>query len=245
MVNGWVADQVGQLREAVPPVDTVRRWVAPYAGTVQISSTASLLDGAPGNPGAGDVGCPQVGVGGTSTDAALVRVQVETTEVAVCALRGFGESRTVDRSVRVGRGDSVYFRFSPATASSAQEVSWDQRIEYTAVDGIADLAALPADPEGRSTTSFSWASAFSASGRPAMVGLPAARAGEMADLSGLLTKARTSDDLTFTVLRHPVPDSTSTGSTSTGSQGAAGAGVDAGVGGAGDGVGCGGRRPGA
>ncbi len=47
------------------------------------------------------------------------------------------------------------------------------------------------------------ATAFSASGRPAMVGLPDVAAGEVAELSGVLSKDRTSDDLTFTVLRPP------------------------------------------
>ena len=104
-------------------------------------------------------------------------------------------------------GDPVYFRFSPATASSAQEVAWSQRVDYIAVDGVADLAGVPADPEGRSTAS----SRGTRRSRPRVVrrwpGCRPWAPGRRPSWRGCWARRTTSDDLTFTVLRHPPLDS--------------------------------------
>ena len=134
-----------------------------------------------------------------------MRVQVEDAEIDACVLGEPGDRRTVETSVRVAKGDRVYFRFTPATAASAQEIAWSQDIAYQAHPSV------PADPNGR-TTVFSWAGDFSAAGRPATVGL---NPGKIA-LGGVLAKARTSDDVVFGVThgfaepgKAPVPVSVS------------------------------------
>ncbi len=97
-----------------PRVDTVRRWVAPFAGDVSIEAPVSLAD-------------PQ-----RSVDGVRVAIQHNASELWSADIPGGdGEVRTPTTTrVSVARGDRVYFRVGSKSNGDADVVNWDPKITY-------------------------------------------------------------------------------------------------------------------
>lgn len=163
-----LADQLDQLRELSPPIDTVRRWVAPYDGSVTIGSTASLV--APDS----------------SDETVRVAIQHNGTELAHDTLSGSGDAWvTTHNNLSVTAGDRLYFRVSPVTDVEQSSVDWAPTITYA--------ADPPTDANGLSQKEFDAAADFTLAGRPGgFVGLPD---GGTMRFSGVLEKEHTSDDV--------------------------------------------------
>ncbi|GAA1757270.1 toxin TcdB middle/N-terminal domain-containing protein [Agromyces humatus] len=159
-----------RLQAASPPVDTVRRWIAPFDGTVSIE-------------GAAELDSPEAAA---SDDGVRVAIQLnETTEVPD-TLVADDPATPDDESVAFGTptelevlaGDRVYFRVGSIDDGAHDEVAWAPTVTYTAIGGDAvvdegsvdpvpdDTTEVPLDVNGLSQTIYSIADDFTLAGRP-------------------------------------------------------------------------------
>ena len=139
-----------QLAEKSPLVDTVRRWVAPFAGTISINAPVTLQP-----------------VGGSSVDGVRVAIQHNTTEVAAGNLLTTGATAfatAISRSVNAG--DRIYFRVGSINDGSNDQVAWAPTVTYTAITGAADITTVPLDQNGLSQKVYSATADFTLAGRP-------------------------------------------------------------------------------
>jgi RHS repeat-associated protein len=174
---------VERRTQSFPLVDTVRRWTAPYDGTVSVTGSITL-DQVEGK-------LPAF----AKPDGVRVAIQHKATEVwsATIAANDHGERapQGVD-AIQVNKGDHLYFRVGSVLDGAADQVSWNPRITY---------ANLPetADANGLSLNSYTASEDFTLAGRAATVTAP--KDGTLT-LSGAVTKsAATTDDLTVVVTR--------------------------------------------
>ncbi|MCU0508491.1 MAG: hypothetical protein MUC34_08820 [Anaerolineae bacterium] len=145
-----VQDIQAQLTAANPLVDTLRRWTAPFGGTISIVAPVSL------NPAVGD-----------SSDGVRVAIQHEATEIAAANLLGTGSQAFTGPIARnVAAGEHIYFRLGSINNGANDEVEWSPTITYTAIDGIADVSTVPTDVNGLSQTTYIAGNDFVLSGRP-------------------------------------------------------------------------------
>ena len=161
-----------------PPIDTVRRFTAPYAGTVQIDAPVSLDS-----------------EGLATTDGIRVAIQHNGTEL---------QSEVVDASspsafaasvtVAVAAGDQLYFRAGAVEDGVNDSVNWQPRIAYTGVSWTADA-------NGLSQTTYDAGEDFTLAGRPDdVIAMPFTGTARV-DATVTLAEALT-DDVTLTVVRH-------------------------------------------
>ncbi|HJQ97752.1 MAG TPA: SpvB/TcaC N-terminal domain-containing protein, partial [Candidatus Polarisedimenticolaceae bacterium] len=105
--------QLDRIRENAPLQDTVRRWVAPYAGQVRIAGDASLA--LPATPG-------------TLDDGVRLTVQHNGSELWSVSIAA-GDTTPYTPSgldaVDVAKGDRIYFRVQSAIEGSHDVVQWD------------------------------------------------------------------------------------------------------------------------
>jgi len=183
-VDPTLAETLEMLRKLSPPIDTVRRWVAPYTGRVRLTSAALLEPGtAPGTPS----DCSGTGV--------RVAVQYENDELDSCVLSAAGQSRTVQKEIEVTKGGRVYLRLGPDPDQTSSQVAWDPKVEYLAFGPPANRsgASSPPDENGLDQSSYQMSTDFTLAGRPGgFVGMP--KAGPVR-FTGDLVKAGTSDDV--------------------------------------------------
>ena len=174
-------DSAGQtlqmLRELSPQVDTVRRWVAPFTGTVAITGIATLqappfLD-PPGN------------------EVVWVGLQQNEQQVSSAELVGVGAEWNPATSRPVTKGDRIYFRTSSRDGGRGDDVAWNPVVTYT------QFAAANLDPNGLRQDRYEAAEDFTLAGRPGTV-ITLDTAGT-AHFSAAIDKGVTSDDLTPTV----------------------------------------------
>lgn len=174
-----------RLAAQSPLVDTVRRWIAPFDGAVEIDAPVTLV--------------------GTSVDG--VRVSIEhATDAAVTDLEdpvtlGIGDSAftsTIEQPVAAG--DRLYFRLNSLDDGVGDEVTWAPVIRYASVDGFDDAADVPLDVNGLSQVEFDSAQDFTLSGRPGTaVAMPF---GGDVQFTGTIEKtAATTDDLQLELQR--------------------------------------------
>jgi RHS repeat-associated protein len=169
------AEQALQVaRELAPPVDTVRRWVAPYAGRISIGGTATLLN----PPTQGDVVAEPV----------RVAVQLNGDELASSTLTTFGSTWTPSVATRtVAKGARIYFRTSSRPGGNGDDVRWDPSVTYV------DFSSASRDANGLRQDLYQASSDFTLSGRPgAVVTLPEAGT---ARFTAVFDKGATSDDV--------------------------------------------------
>jgi len=182
--NTDVAEQVQRMRELAPPVDTVRRWVAPWTGTVDIAATATLS--APPEDET---------LGGQSVDLAIQHNGVLGVEVFTESLDAIGDQWVFTDSVEVTRGDRIYFRVKARRGGTGDDVTWDQTMTYP------DFATKPADVNGLDQSEYIASQDFTLAGRPGgTMSLPEAGTGRFA---GAITKGATTDDITPRVRVQP------------------------------------------
>ena len=139
------------LAKQSPLVDTVRRWIAPYTGTVTILAPVTLAPPA----------------GATSKDGVRVAIQHNGAEIAQQTLGNNGDTAfpaAITRDVQAG--DRLYFRVGSIYDGSNDQVTWSPTITYTSIAGVADITKLPPDENGLDRTVYSSAADFTTSGRP-------------------------------------------------------------------------------
>lgn len=168
---------LAMLRRLSPPIDTVRRWVAPYAGTVRIDSDATVVA-----PDSGSI---------------RLAIQKDGLELADATLTAAGESWSKTLSdVSVVKGTRLYFRVGPDATAQNTSVTWDPNVSYTGYASGPD--DVPADENGLSQRTFDSGADFTLAGRPGgFIGMPAAGT---VRFSGRLEKSKaTSDDVRPTI----------------------------------------------
>ena len=177
-----------QLAASNPLVDTVRRWTAPFKGTIAIDAPVTLS--------------PSSGV---SPDGVRVAIQQESTEVAAANLVSAGSQAFTAAITRaVEAGEEIYFRVGSVNNGANDEVEWNPTITYTAIDGIDDLATVPTDVNGLSQTTYVAGDDFVLSGRPdTLVFMPFEGT---VRFSATIDKTQaTSDDVTVALLHNGSP----------------------------------------
>ena len=186
-----VTDIQGKLEKANPLVDTVRRWTAPFTGSVLIDAPVTLAP-----------------ITGTSTDGVRVAIQQNMDEIDTAVLTtgsptAFLVPEPVDPlpDLEVVAGDQIYFRVGSIDDGAKDDVTWSPTITYTKVDGIADadVPGLPTDVNGLSQVIYVAAADFTLSGRPdTMVFMPYQG---VVHFSATIDKLATTDDVDV-VLTH-------------------------------------------
>lgn len=170
-----------------PLVDTVRRWIAPFDGTITLDALATLV--------------------GPSTDG--VRVSIEhanTQQVGTWASQVLtpGSSASAFASPLTNKtvqaGDRVYFRVHSVDDGAGDEVTWAPVIRYTAVKGFDAPSDVPLDVNGLSQVEFDAAADFTLAGRPGTaVGMPLR--GTVRFSTTITKTATTTDDLQLRLQR--------------------------------------------
>ncbi|GEM_PF-1329699 len=189
---------VDELRELLadqsPLIDTVRRWVAPFDGTVEVDAPVTL-DPAEDSP-----------------DGVRVAIEYDGAEVEAANLLATGsQAFTAPIEVEVEQGHPLYFRVGSVNDGANDEVVWSPVVTYVEIDGdeVVDegqapsgstAVEVPLDINGLSQTVYDATADFTLSGRPGMnVVMPY---DGTVRFTGELTKhAVTSDDLRL-VLEH-------------------------------------------
>ncbi|MFJ7416102.1 SpvB/TcaC N-terminal domain-containing protein [Streptomyces sp. NPDC098077] len=182
-----VGDQTEAFERAVdnsPLMDSVRRWVAPYDGTVQIEGGVRLdKDTSPQRT--------------QYEKADGVRVTIQHNDTELWAQR-IGPDDHVEfaptgvNSVQVRKGEAVYFRVQSVLDGKYDTVAWDPRISYV---------GLPtgSDANGLSTTVFDAQSDFTVAGRESLVTAPLT--GTLKITGDLVKSAATTDSVTVLITR--------------------------------------------
>lgn len=164
-----------------PLVDTVRRWVAPYDGTVAVTGGVRLT--AAQQPSG-------------EADGVRVAVQHEDAELWSQPIGPADHAEYVPENVgaiTVKRGERLYFRVQSRFDGSDDTVGWDPRVTYLGV------AAELTDVNGLTPYAYQVSQDFTLGGRASTVTAPV---GGTLHLSGTVTKkAATTDDVTAVVTR--------------------------------------------
>jgi YD repeat-containing protein len=164
-----------------PPIDTVRRFTAPFTGTISIVAPVTL------DP-----------AGLSTTDGVRVAIQHNGGELtdgtAVLTGASPGPAFTTPFTLGVTAGDQIYFRVGAVHDGVNDSVDWQPQISYTGVSWAADANGLVQDI-------YNSADDFTLAGRPDdVVAMPytgTARVSASVTLDSALT-----DDVTLIVVRH-------------------------------------------
>jgi RHS repeat-associated protein len=184
-------EEVEQQQRARSPLqDTVRRWVAPFAGTISIDAPVTLDPPPDSSPYGGD--------------GVRVAIQRGGAELWTATLTAPGQIATPTGvgAVSVNRGQAVYFRVGSIDDGVRDQVLWDPRVTYTS---YAETTSSPAlDVNDLSQSVFDASDDFTLAGRPdTKVLMPLA--GTVRFDATLRKTEVTTDDLTVQVLRNGVP----------------------------------------
>ena len=162
---------VDRLRDAVPPIDTVRRWVAPFTGDVTVTAKATLGTPLPDSAGGG------------------VRVAIQKAGGEVASATVTAATPTWQPSlqpVHVDKGQALYFRAGSRPKGNGDAVTWDATITYAG-------GSAP-DANGLNQRSYSLGGDFTLAGRPGL--FTSISNGGTAHFSAALNKtAATTDNL--------------------------------------------------
>ena len=185
-----------QQRALSPLQDVVRRWVAPWDGSVAVTGDVTFSP----------PDLPQTPSPAYASDGVRVAVQHEGDERWSARLTTPGQTVTptgVD-GVQVQRGQVLYFRVGSVEDGVRDRVEWEPVVSYTAVSRVpgqapvAVDASIPEDANGLDQTVFDAAAEFTLAGRPGTPVVMPVRG--TVRLEGELTKsAVTSDDLALIV----------------------------------------------
>lgn len=169
------------LEAQSPLIDTVRRWTAPFSGTVSIDA-------------------PVVFTGSGSLDGVRVAIQHNGNEIAAANLlttgsTAFGPGTPFSRTV--ASGDQIYFRVGSVNDGANDEVQWSPTITYT------NLGTVPADANGLSQTVYSASADFTLAGRPGSIAVMP-YTGTVRFTTTVHKSAVTSDDVKLILLHNGV-----------------------------------------
>ena len=183
-----VKDIQTKLAASNPLVDTVRRWTAPFSGTLAIDAPVTLSP-----------------AGGASLDGVRVAIQQNGTEVAAANLLGTGsQAFTTPITRTVTTGDALYFRVGSVNDGANDEVTWSPTITYSALTGVTDMTTVLTDVNGLSQTTFVAKDDFVLSGRPDTLVFMPYRGTVHFSATIAKTKA-TSDDVKVVLLHNGSP----------------------------------------
>lgn len=185
---GDLAAEQDRLIDSFPLLDSLRRWVAPFNGTVQITGAVKLPDGT----AAARAASP-------TADGVRVAIQHEHSELwsaEIGPLDGTEHLPAGVSSVPVSRGDRIYFRVQSVFDGSLDQVSWDPEISYLNVPDPLDVNGLPFFRYRASRD-------FTLGGRDVAVQVPLT--GTMHLSGDLIKKSSTTDDITALITRDGVP----------------------------------------
>jgi hypothetical protein len=170
-----------QLSTQSPPIDTVRRFIAPFSGKVSIAAPVTL-------PVAG-------------ADGVRVAVQHNGTEVSDAILDAAGESAFADPIVRdVEAGDRIYFRVGAIDDGVDDAVTWAPVITYQ------NPAWPELDANGLSQHAYSATADFTLAGRPNdFIAMP--ETGTVSVAASVTLTAPLTDDVRVVVVKRS-PDNT-------------------------------------
>jgi hypothetical protein len=133
-----------------PLLDTLRRWVAPYDGTVSINAPARLIQ---------DTSTAREEYG-NKADGVRVAIQHEGAELWATTIDGTNydtHTPTGIASVPVSRGDRIYFRVQSKFDGAYDQVTWDPEITYTGVDAARTDVNNLAEYRYRASSDFTLA----------------------------------------------------------------------------------------
>jgi RHS repeat-associated protein len=138
--TGLVADYTAsrdQQDANNPPVDVVRRWVAPYTGTVTVTGDVTLVQ---------DTSAERAAY--AAADGVRVAVQKNTAELwssVIGATDYTAKTPTGVSSIAVTKDDRLYFRVGSRSDGAYDQVTWDPVIQYVTSTGVAQAAARDAN----------------------------------------------------------------------------------------------------
>ncbi|MPZ52145.1 MAG: hypothetical protein GEU79_05340, partial [Acidimicrobiia bacterium] len=177
-------------RAESPLFDTVRRWVAPLEGTVEITAPVEFDPPPPG------------GLGTTDGDGVRAAIQHGDSELWSETLTTPDQVATptgVD-AIEVERGEAIYFRLQSIDDGARDRVNWDPAITYTSYEETSENdPAL--DGNGLSQKTYSASDDFTLAGRPGtLIGMPLE--GTVRFETDLRRTKTLTDDLTVLVIRN-------------------------------------------
>jgi RHS repeat-associated protein len=191
--TGLVADYTASKNQQDtnnPPIDVVRRWVAPLSGTVKVTGTAALIQ---------DTSAARAAY--TGADGVRTAIQKNTAELwstTIGATDYTAKTPTGVSSIAVTKGDRLYFRVGSRSDGAYDQVSWDPVIQYVS-SGVARTAAP--DPDGLDAYRYQASQDFTLAGRRGTY-VQAPLNGTVR-LTGTLHKTgTTSDDIAVEVLKN-------------------------------------------
>ncbi|WP_410659208.1 SpvB/TcaC N-terminal domain-containing protein [Amycolatopsis sp. lyj-112] len=182
-----VGDQTAQFNQQVdnsPLLDSVRRWVAPFDGTVRVDGPAQLTaDPSPARA--------------AYTKADGVRIAIQAKDSELWAQRIGPDDHTEFTpanvsAIAVKKGDALYFRTQSILDGKYDTVAWDPAITYT------DLAA-GTDVNGLANTVFRASADFTLGGRSSQVMVPVT--GKLRLTGDVVKSKATSDDVTVVITK--------------------------------------------
>src|SRR5215467_10240419 len=187
------ASQQTAAQSAFAVVDSLRRWVAPLTGTINVTGQVALTQAPPQN----DTGV---------ADGVRAAVQLEDSELFSVTISDPTDLTPKPISgltgLSVATGQHLYFRVNSRNDGAFDTVSFDPTITYTAVNGAAvDPNTL--DESGLPVFVFTASTDFAFGGRPMTVTVPA---NGTATISGMIVKPNvTTDDVNFVITQNGAP----------------------------------------
>ena len=189
-------DQYLQEIEASPLISVIKRWEAPYSGTIKIEGNVTLRNG-------GDEMTAY-----TTKDGIYASIQHNGSELWRNRIQGSGDFGdhipTGVNSINVSAGDRIYFRLQSYYDGMFDKVQWEPVITYTSRD------PLLADDNNLNQSVFRYPDDFTLAGQREIS--TTLRYKGTVRISGDITKSGvTSDDVKLRIiLRHPLPTPTAT-----------------------------------
>ncbi|MEJ3742963.1 SpvB/TcaC N-terminal domain-containing protein [Actinomycetes bacterium KLBMP 9797] len=181
LIRDFTADRERQT-DSHPLVDTVRRWVAPFDGTIRVSGDVRLVE---------DTSAERAAY--TKADGVRVAIQREASELwsrQIGATDYAAHTPSDVGSVAVKRGERLYFRVQSNADGAFDKVAWDPQVTYTGVPDTTDVNGL--NPYG-----YQASRDFTLGGRATSVTAPVTGT---VHLSGALSvKAALTDDVTAVI----------------------------------------------
>jgi RHS repeat-associated protein len=167
--------------DAFPLLDSVRRWVAPFDGTVKIAGGVRLAD---------NQGTDQ------AADGVRVAVQHENSELWAQRIMPNDHAQYTPSgvdSVQVRKGERLYFRVQSVLDGKFDQVTWDPDVSYTGIPAGTDV-------NGLDNNRYLASRDFTLGGRPSTVTAPVT--GTL-HLSGDVSKVGpTTDDVAVVITRN-------------------------------------------
>jgi RHS repeat-associated protein len=187
--NNLLEDYTALFEEQVtkfPLQDTLRRWVAPYAGTVKITAPVALI-----------ADNSQARQEYTTADGVRVAIQLNGAELWATSIGATDydpKTPTGVDGIPVQKGDRIYFRVQSVFDGSFDHVSWDPLIEYVGAPTLADV-------NGRNPYRAKTSEDFTLAGR-AGIQTKVPLKGTVRLNGDLAKTAATTDDVTLLVLKN-------------------------------------------